>query len=993
MMKTKSVYLLLRFGLSVIIGLTTFSSCSNDDNAARRKGMHITVRQENFGAATRSDVPHILHQETINLGDGIYMNVTLQEDFDSDNQDSKTRTEGTPLPDGTYTILGYYADGRFAGSNVGTVQDEQFIASESDDFKFHAGNYNFVCVSNVELAQDYKSAFVSRGQASDNPELNRVALISDPETGEIIDGDIKLSFIMRHKESGIRFVLKSTNGGFENVSGVISTVDAETKKPSKHQWSLPTASTYTEVESTPIGNIVVSVPQGETRVESPYAYFLPGTDATDITFTFSAGTVWGKSLANRAIRLTGFQEVLQANTRYTATISFSDGLPAFDGIIAIDSNGKLTLTGGSDKAARTVFFKGGGVVASTSRSSEWKESEIVYDPMTTSVATWDALPYAPSSTNVDDAYHTYDNVIRGMGDPCRLVGLDEITSTNYDNGMWRLPTQAEYNKATYGNWITAEASAYSGNGNTNYAGYIVSINGSEVFQPAVGVRNSSGVWENSNISSKYWTGTNTGSSNLANLSISSSKKDTEGTNPSNGAFPIRCVRQEVKGDGVPAFKGIIAVGDDGQLTLTGDNDPTAQTVYFKYGSVVAISSRNVDWSSDEIMYNPSTKPNTDCVNWDDVPFVADGSIVSHTWGDVQQGKGDPCRLIGITPTADKFDNGLWCLPSKAEYGTATLTTAPWAATGNQGNGTVDYPGREIKLVRETKFQPAAGYRTYNEGKVSDQKTLGLYWTVEGFNPFGYCINFNSASVISNDLHQPMEAMPIRCVPQEIPAFNGIIAIDNEGVLTLDGESDPNARTLYFKRGSVVGTRSRTNLGETSWAGASDVVYNPSATNTFSNWEDLPAFLRTQQGFISYSYIFPDELASGFGDACRLIGLSKTQIESGVRSSWRSPNDGEYSSTAPTWVSSGLKGNSANDFYPGAYFTINGVSIFQPAAGARNRTTGNVNVVKTTIGAWINGGTRTRLEYKNSGTNYSVGNYSNSNSNTYHTAYPIRCVAQ
>ena len=103
-----------------------------------------------------------MHYEIIDLGDGIFMNVVLQEDFEADSQQSITRAGDTLITDGDYTILGYYKDGRYAGENKGTVK--YGIYSPTDEFKFHDGEYDFVCVREVPLSSDRMSAIVKEEQ-------------------------------------------------------------------------------------------------------------------------------------------------------------------------------------------------------------------------------------------------------------------------------------------------------------------------------------------------------------------------------------------------------------------------------------------------------------------------------------------------------------------------------------------------------------------------------------------------------------------------------------------------------------------------------------------------------------------------------------------------------------------------------------------------------------------------------------------------------------
>ena len=63
------------------------------------------------------------------------------------------------------------------------------------------------------------------------------------------------------------------------------------------------------------------------------------------------------------------------------------------------------------------------------------------------------IPYVQAQTNIVASFHTPTNVKAGLGDPCRLVGLDlnniknktagQLTNAEIDNGLWRLPTGIE----------------------------------------------------------------------------------------------------------------------------------------------------------------------------------------------------------------------------------------------------------------------------------------------------------------------------------------------------------------------------------------------------------------------------------------------------------------------------------------------------------------------------------------------------------------------
>ena len=83
-------------------------------------------------------------------------------------------------------------------------------------------------------------------------------------------------------------------------------------------------------------------------------------------------------------------------------------------------------------------------------------TDIAWSPggLTVTNPMWLGVPYASFGDTINYAYHSAANVKSGLGDPCRLVGLDldyiKNTMTNtepdrnrYDNHAWRLPTAAE----------------------------------------------------------------------------------------------------------------------------------------------------------------------------------------------------------------------------------------------------------------------------------------------------------------------------------------------------------------------------------------------------------------------------------------------------------------------------------------------------------------------------------------------------------------------
>ena len=289
----------------------------------------ITLVQEDYGSNTRSGVSPIVYQETIYMGDGIYMDVTLEEDFAQAHEVlANTRAESglKDLSEGAYKILGYQ-DGSFVGMSEGEVVFTNGVGEfrHTSDFAFENGVYDFVCVKNVVLSDNCDAAYVNRATASVD-----AALISEVIQGEVQDEDLELHFIMRHKESGIRFRCISA-GNFEGVNATISTTNA---KPSQHKYNFPGGGQDASATLTAPVDAFNLTPDDDERIITPYQYFLPGTTVEDLTLTFTGGTVWGKSLKDKSVTLNNNTQ-LERNTLYTVTITCHDGVRAFDGVIAI----------------------------------------------------------------------------------------------------------------------------------------------------------------------------------------------------------------------------------------------------------------------------------------------------------------------------------------------------------------------------------------------------------------------------------------------------------------------------------------------------------------------------------------------------------------------------------------------------------------------------------------------------------------------------------
>jgi uncharacterized protein (TIGR02145 family) len=202
--------------------------------------------------------------------------------------------------------------------------------------------------------------------------------------------------------------------------------------------------------------------------------------------------------------------------------------------------------------------------------------------------------------------------------------------------------------------------------------------------------------------------------------------------------------------------------------------------HFKFGSVVGFDmTGTVSGSMTAIKFNPSTVTPTD---YGTIPVYAAADysnnildVSASTWHNstnVPLGKGDPCRLVGLTAAqvkAGSIDSGQYRLPTNAEnqafVGATSQQSAgssyyTWTANGanaaDPGVGT--FPVGGISL-------PAAGGRLIS-GSVVYQGTSGRYWSsTVNSSLSGYLLYFDSSSVSPAGTASYAFGFPIRCVRQ------------------------------------------------------------------------------------------------------------------------------------------------------------------------------------------------------------------------------------
>jgi uncharacterized protein (TIGR02145 family) len=224
------------------------------------------------------------------------------------------------------------------------------------------------------------------------------------------------------------------------------------------------------------------------------------------------------------------------------------------------ANGKYALT--TDPTDAGLYFRFGSVAGIFSanhlpqtlpatNSDPFDPLDVAWSPV--AVTDWAGVPYSTNVT-IDKAYHTAVNVKAGKGDPCRLVGLDlakikstaaaQLAAADIDNGLWRLPTNAE-NKTFSGYTTGTETTAHWTTVDGVKGGMFpdATDGSAATFLPAAGNRSSDGAVTNQGSYGIYWSSTPRSATYGYYLLILSTGVSPQNSHYYAYGFSVRCVRQ------------------------------------------------------------------------------------------------------------------------------------------------------------------------------------------------------------------------------------------------------------------------------------------------------------------------------------------------------------------------------------------------------------------------------------------------------------------
>jgi hypothetical protein len=206
----------------------------------------------------------------------------------------------------------------------------------------------------------------------------------------------------------------------------------------------------------------------------------------------------------------------------------------------------------------------------------------------------------------------------------------------------------------------------------------------------------------------------------------------------------------------------------------GLSDQTVYLAYFKFGSLIAISSDTSDTAApylepEDIITGPSEWSGYRALKatptWAGIPVYQDTDNTAgkfnvsaptyHNAENIALGKGDPCMYY-----SDYFGTG-YKLPTGNPYnGYSDTSMGAWQVASG------DIPAGRFSSVagEEGMFYSATGYRSVSDGTMYYQGINGYYWssTVLG-GTSGYILNFNNSSVGPFDTSLHTNGHSVRCI--------------------------------------------------------------------------------------------------------------------------------------------------------------------------------------------------------------------------------------
>ena len=318
--------------LSTFLGaalLTFAAACSNDREETKEKEINTAQAIEfkvsvggynadqEVGTSRAAGKEAKVVQQTVDLGDGLEAEYTLQRDAAVQEEAAATRALG----DGTYTMLVYDAASHaFKGELTGTVVAGTFQATSTNQSVFlTAGRYDFVLFNN-KFTRSGNTLTVTRADAGK-------ALIGRT-TQNIADTPKKqtVQFALKHPAAQVKIRLTSDVPG-EGLKAKLEGLDA-TAVPGSASYDAPSGTWTAGAGEAVLSNLTF----GNARlVNGSYVtrsnegtIFLLNTDVRKLKLTFTAGKIYNTDLANKSFTFANALN-LELNGAYTLNVNLKFG--------------------------------------------------------------------------------------------------------------------------------------------------------------------------------------------------------------------------------------------------------------------------------------------------------------------------------------------------------------------------------------------------------------------------------------------------------------------------------------------------------------------------------------------------------------------------------------------------------------------------------------------------------------------------------------------
>ena len=296
--------------LSAAALLLLMASCSSDDNNVTEDGKVNVAKaiefkvafadynsEQEVGVTRASDNETNIERQTVDLGNGVLAQCTLQRDTAMQTSQDATRAL-SPLADDTYTMLAYDAATHvYKGGVTGQVASGTFTPNPSQRLSLAPGTYDFV-LYNSKVTRSGNTLTVSRANAL-TAFMGRTTqtITAAPHTTEYVP------FTM--KRIGARVKIKLS--GYMPYSGVTATLASinATDVPGSSTYDIPTNTWTTGPGAAMSANTTYGTSAQEGFASSPYVIrsnekiaFLPTTDVSKLKLTFTNGHIYRSNMAN-----------------------------------------------------------------------------------------------------------------------------------------------------------------------------------------------------------------------------------------------------------------------------------------------------------------------------------------------------------------------------------------------------------------------------------------------------------------------------------------------------------------------------------------------------------------------------------------------------------------------------------------------------------------------------------------------------------------------